>query len=90
MSAVGKDKSSAGSKLLIQAIDNDDDRSLWVTVWGGPNTLAQALSDLRATRSAEAMQRALAKVRVYTISTIAAWQLHGQPNKNASLRTPAC
>jgi hypothetical protein len=68
MSAVGKDKNSAGSRLLIKAIDKDDDRPLWVTVWGGPNTLAQALSDLRATRSAEEMKRALAKVRVYTIS----------------------
>jgi hypothetical protein len=65
---VGKDKSSAGSKLLIEAIDKADDRPLWVTVWGGPNTLAQALSDMRATRSADELKRALAKVRVYTIS----------------------
>jgi hypothetical protein len=68
MTAVGMDKSSAGSKLLIQAIDRNDERPLWVTVWGGPNTLAQALSDMRATRSAEELKRALAKVRVYTIS----------------------
>jgi hypothetical protein len=68
MAAVGKNRSSAGSKLLINAIDKADERPLWVTVWGGPNTLAQALFDLRATRSAEELKRALAKVRVYTIS----------------------
>jgi hypothetical protein len=65
---VGKDKSSAGSKLLVQAIDKADDRPLWVSVWGGPNTLAQALSDIRDTRPADELKRALAKVRVYTIS----------------------
>jgi hypothetical protein len=68
MAAMGPGKSSAGSKLLIQAIDRDDERPLWVTVWGGPNTLAQALSELRATKSAEELKRTLAKVRVYTIS----------------------
>jgi hypothetical protein len=68
LASVGKDKSSAGSKLLIQAIDKADERPLWVTVWGGPNTLAQALSDMRETRSADELKRALVKVRVYTIS----------------------
>jgi hypothetical protein len=65
---VGKDKSSAGSKLLIQAIEKADQRPLWVSVWGGSNTLAQALSDMRDTRSADELKKALSKVRVYTIS----------------------
>ena len=37
-------------------------------VWGGPNVLAQALWKVRATRPAEALDRFVAKLRVYTIS----------------------
>src|SRR5262249_21248499 len=68
LSSVGPDKGSAGSRLIIQAIDKADERPLWVTIWGGPNTLAQALRDLRATRSPAELKHALARLRVYTIS----------------------
>lgn len=68
MEAVGEGHDSAGSDALIRAIDRDDTRPLWVTVWGGPNVLAQALWKIRATRSAEATERAAAKLRVYAIS----------------------
>jgi len=34
MDAVGKGKDSPGSKALIRAVDSDDPRPLWVTVWG--------------------------------------------------------
>ena len=37
--------------MLIKAADRDDPRPLWVTIWGGANTLAQALTDVRATRA---------------------------------------
>ena len=59
MEAVGEGKDSPGSELLIAATDRDDPRPLWVTVWGGPNVLAQALYKIRATRkptSAKAIQ----------------------------------
>jgi hypothetical protein len=39
-----------------------------VTVWGGANTLAQALWKVRQTRSPEELDRFVAKLRVYTIS----------------------
>lgn len=68
MQAVGEGHDSPGSERLIQAIDRDDPRPLWVTAWGGPNVLAQALWKVRATRSAEALARFVAKLRVYTIS----------------------
>ncbi|HET7534867.1 MAG TPA: nucleoside hydrolase-like domain-containing protein [Candidatus Didemnitutus sp.] len=68
MQAVGDGKDSPGSERLIQAIDRDDPRPLWVTVWGGPNVLAQALWKIRSTRSGEALASAVAKLRVYTIS----------------------
>ncbi len=43
MAAVGDGKSSEGSRQLLAAADRDDPRPLWVSVWGGANTLAQAL-----------------------------------------------
>ncbi|MFT3782705.1 MAG: DUF1593 domain-containing protein [Nibricoccus sp.] len=68
MNAVGDDKDSPGSEALIAAASRDDPRPLWVTVWGGPNVLAQALRKVRATRSAEELARVVARLRVYAIS----------------------
>ncbi|MCA9197601.1 MAG: DUF1593 domain-containing protein [Planctomycetales bacterium] len=68
MNGVGEGKDSPASERLIQAIDQPDERPLWVTVWGGPSVLAQALWKIRATRSADELQKAVAKLRVYTIS----------------------
>jgi hypothetical protein len=67
MAAVGAGKSTAGSDLLVRAALVDDPRPLWVSVWGGANTLAQALTDLRATRPAD-LARVVSKLRVYSIS----------------------
>jgi len=68
MEGVGEGKDSPGSELLIAAVDRPDPRPLWVTVWGGPNVLAQALWKVRATRSPEEVARFVSKLRVYTIS----------------------
>ncbi len=68
MRAVGEGMDSSGSELLIQAVDRNDPRPLWVPVWGGPNVLAQALWKVRATRLSEALDKFVAKLRVYTIS----------------------
>jgi hypothetical protein len=68
MGAVGAGKSTAGSRRLIAAADRADSRPLWVSVWGGSNTLAQALFDVRATRTAAQLNAFVAKLRVYTIS----------------------
>ena len=68
MDGVGEGKDSPGSELLIRAVDHNDPRPLWVTVWGGPNVLAQALWKVRATRSTEELKQFVAKLRVYTIS----------------------
>ncbi len=68
MAAVGDDKTTAGSKLLLAAADKPDDRPLWVSIWGGANTLAQALHDARRERSADDLKKLVAKLRVYTIS----------------------
>ena len=68
MHAVGEGMDSPGSDLLIEVADRDDPRPIWVTVWGGPNVLAQALWKIRATRSPEEVTAFVSKLRVYTIS----------------------
>lgn len=68
MKGVGEGKDSPGSELLIRAVGSDDPRPIWVTVWGGPNVLAQALWKVRATRSPDELAKFVAKLRVYAIS----------------------
>jgi Protein of unknown function (DUF1593) len=68
MAAVGSDKMSPGAQQIIDAADRPDSRPLWITVWGGANTLAQALLHVRETRSPAAVDRFVSKLRVYSIS----------------------
>jgi hypothetical protein len=68
MAAVGSGKSSPGAQALVKAVDRNDPRPLWITVWGGANTLAQALMDVRASRSPAELAKFVAKLRVYSIS----------------------
>ena len=68
MQAVGEGKDSPASEMLIYAVDREDPRPLWVTAWGGPNVLAQALWKVRNTRSEKEVNRFISKLRVYTIS----------------------
>ncbi len=68
MASVGHGKSSPGSQLLIEAADRDDPRPLWITIWGGANTLAQALSDVRSSRTPVELAKFVSKLRVYSIS----------------------
>ncbi len=68
MDAVGEGKDSPGSEALIKAANREDSRPLWVTVWGGPAVLAQALYKVRSTRSEEELAKFVAKLRVYAIS----------------------
>jgi hypothetical protein len=68
MAATGDGKLSDGAKALIAAADKTDGRPLWVSVWGGANTLAQALMHVKATRPPEALSNFVAKLRVTSIS----------------------
>ncbi|MCB1094713.1 MAG: DUF1593 domain-containing protein [Verrucomicrobiae bacterium] len=65
---IGETNTSPGSDLIIKLADEDDDRPLWITVWGGGNTLAQAIWQVQKTRSEEELQAFLHKLRVYTIT----------------------
>jgi hypothetical protein len=68
MAATGDGKASAGSQALMKAIERDDPRPLWICLWGGVNTLAQALMDLRARHTPEEMNRLVSRLRVSSIS----------------------
>jgi Protein of unknown function (DUF1593) len=68
MPAVGAGQASAGSAAIIHAVDSDDVRPLWISIWGGANTLAQALRDVRAQRSAAELAKFVDRLRVYSIS----------------------
>lgn len=68
MAAVGSGKMSSGAEAVIRAADKNDPRPLWITIWGGANTLAQALMQVRATRSPVEVDQFVAKLRVSSIS----------------------
>ena len=61
--------STRGSQMLARAILRDDPRTLWVSVWGGANTLLRALREAKASASSdEAFAKAAGRVKVYSIS----------------------
>lgn len=69
MEAVGEGNDSEASDWIIQVVDRaGDDRPVWVLVWGGPNSLAQALWKVRSTRTPEQLASFVSKLRVYTVS----------------------
>ncbi|MEY4763127.1 MAG: hypothetical protein RLZZ200_2983, partial [Pseudomonadota bacterium] len=59
---------SVGARRLIEAALRDDPRPLWVALWGGASTLAEALQTARRTLPAPRLAALVAKLRVYSIS----------------------
>ena len=68
LAATGAGKSSPGSQALAKAIERQDPRPLWICLWGGVNTLAQSLIDLRATHTPAEMTRLISNLRISSIS----------------------
>ena len=68
MEGVGEGKDSEGSQWIVQLLEQDDSRPLWVSVWGGPNCLAQALWKIKQTKTPAQAQKLYDRLRVYTIS----------------------
>ena len=48
---IGEGNGSAGSDFIIRWADEKDNRPLWIGVWGGGNTLAQAIWQVKQTRT---------------------------------------
>jgi len=67
MAGIGPDQLTAGAAAIIRAVDRPDPRPLWITVWGGSNTLAQALLRVRATRTVAEVDAFIGKLRVSSI-----------------------
>jgi hypothetical protein len=68
MMGVGDGKDSQGSDRIIKVLEEKDERPLWISVWGGVNTLAQALHKIKNTKTKTEAKKLIAKLRVYTIS----------------------
>jgi hypothetical protein len=82
MDGVGEGKDSPSSELLIKAVDNRNERPLWVSIWGGANCIAQALWKVKNTRSDENLIKFVDKIGIYSISDqdfAGAWIRHNFP-----------
>lgn len=65
---LGTDNHSPGSNMIIQLVDEDDERPLWIAAWGGGNTLAQAIWKVKQERTEEQLKTFLNKICFYTIT----------------------
>jgi hypothetical protein len=62
---IGPDRDTSGSQHIIEVVDRDDPRPVWIPIWGGSSELAQALWRVRNDRSAADLARFVARLRVY-------------------------
>lgn len=83
MANVGAGKSNEGSNLIISAVDSPDPRPVWIQGWSGLTTLAQALWDVKNTRTQEQVDAFVSKLRVYDVDgqdDSGAWICKNFPN----------
>ncbi|GAA4394661.1 hypothetical protein GCM10023187_00740 [Nibrella viscosa] len=64
----GEPKDSEGSEFLQQVFSKDDDRPIFVQMWGGPITFVQALYRYRERQGEEKYRRLLRKLHVFGIT----------------------
>ncbi len=65
---IGKGNISDGSKLIIELADEKDHRPLWILIWGGGNTLAQAIWQVQQERNDVELKTFLHKIPSYAIT----------------------
>lgn len=56
IAVIGEGNDSPGSDFLIKLAQEDDPRPIWVTSWGGSNTLAQAIWRVKKTATEEELK----------------------------------
>ncbi len=66
--ALGEGNDSAGSEFLLRLAAEPDPRPIWVCVWGGANTFAQAVWRLQQQGDPARLKTFLHKFRLYTIT----------------------
>ena len=67
MSSVGH-RVSKGAQTIIDAVDKDDPRPVWCLIWGGANTVAQAIWTVTQSRSDEQVSAFIQKLRIYDLA----------------------
>ncbi len=65
---IGEGLDSEASNAIIAAADKPDSRPLWIGVWGGPREVAQAIWDVKHTRSEEELKIFISKLRIFLIA----------------------
>ena len=65
--SIGEGKDTGASRWIIEVVDRDDSRPVWVVIWGGSADLAQALWRVRHDRTPEELDRFLSRLRVHAI-----------------------
>ncbi len=74
--SIGEGKDTEGSEWIIEVVDRPDTRPVWVSIWGGSADLAQALWKVKNSRSEEALQEFVSRLRVqfvYDQDTTGPW-----------------
>lgn len=79
LAALNASAPSDAATALISAVDASQDQPLWVCAWGGANVLAEALNQVKQSRSDAEVAEFVRKLRVYSISD--------QDNSGAWIRT---
>ena len=57
-----------GVNCILNALNEQDERPLWIAIWGGVNTLAQTIWTAEQRYSAQKFSEILSKLRIYSIS----------------------
>lgn len=68
MEHIGAGNDSPGSEWIVKLADEEDERPLWICIWGGGNTLAQSVWSVRQKRTPDELRAFLKKVHVYAIT----------------------
>jgi len=68
LTGIAEGPPSEGALRLVAAAQRPDPRPLWVTLWSGASTLAEALAHARRTLPVDQLAALVARLRVYSIS----------------------
>jgi len=65
---LGEGLDSEASQAIMAAADKPDPRPIWIGVWGGPREIAQAVWDVKNTRSEAELKTFISKLRIFLIA----------------------
>ncbi len=65
---IGEGLDSEASDAIIKIVDKPDPRPVWISVWGGPREVAQAIWKVKNTRSEAELETFVSKLRIFLIA----------------------